>query len=232
MGIHTKGRLFAAALLAVVASAFAASAAQAVTYTAAASTGAAYVPATSNNLFPALTDDAVVTLSTNNPNPSRVLPFKVKAYGTTYSAITVSSNGNIQFGGPTSTEYNNAALPTTSLPRSLSVYWDDLIIDPATGGVLTKVIGKKPNRQFVISWRAYERNVPTNHIRAEAIFSEANAKITTIYAADPNFSGVSNGDSATVGMQMRTPNFNNRTQYEFDTAGSIFPGLKLVYTPH
>jgi hypothetical protein len=40
------------------------------------------------------------------------------------------------------------------------------------------------------------------------------------------------GASATVGIQMRSPTFGNRTQYEFNNAASIFPGLKLVYTPH
>jgi hypothetical protein len=232
MARRTKTRVLIAVVLALAASAVAASAAQAVSYTIAASAGAAYVPGTSNNLFPTYTDDAVVRLSTTNPNPARVLPFRVKAYGTTYSSIAVSSNGNIQFGTPTSTAYTNVALPTTTLPRSLCVYWDDLIIDPNnSGGVLTKIKGTKPNRQFIISWRAYAIG-SADHIRAEVIFNEANAKLTTIYAADPNFPGELDGASATVGIQMRSPTFSNRTQYEFNNAASIFPGLKLVYTPH
>jgi hypothetical protein len=99
------------------------------------------------------------------------LPFNFQLYGTTYTAVNVSSNGRLDFvnanepGG-----FLTGCLPsqpngTTGLPYDNTIFaaWQDLRTDPAPGcanfpggvcGVFTSVTGTSPNRIFNIEWRA------------------------------------------------------------------------------
>jgi hypothetical protein len=79
------------------------------------------------------------------------LPFTFNFYGADYTNITVSSNGNIQFGG-TSAAYFNDAIPTAAVPNNGAyVFWDDL--NPFTqGDVYFQAGGVSPNQTMTIEW--------------------------------------------------------------------------------
>src|SRR5439155_6542812 len=53
------------------------------------------------------------------------LPFPFTVYGTPYSSVNASSNGNLQFTTANVT-YSNVALPAAGFGRALFPYWDDL----------------------------------------------------------------------------------------------------------
>jgi hypothetical protein len=125
-------------------------------------------------------------------------PFPLKFYGTGYSTIGVSSNGNIQFGAATPFDaYFNACLPSADFVEPvLMPYWDDLTTTPKTAGygVFTKVTGTAPARQFIVEWKAAFVSGGAA-LDFEAIFSEASSTITFVYGAGTW------GQASTVGVQ-------------------------------
>ncbi|MEO0194850.1 MAG: hypothetical protein ABIL88_01135 [candidate division WOR-3 bacterium] len=66
-------------------------------------------------------DDATWTIT---------LPFAFDFYGSSYTTITVSSNGWIGMGtGYPSSYFSNSSIPNTSAPNNIiAVMWDDLVI--------------------------------------------------------------------------------------------------------
>ena len=70
-------------------------------------------------------DDGVTTIT---------LPFGYNLYGTNYTTINLSSNGNAQF-TTSDTAYSNVCLPWASHNSTILPYWDDLNTDatPAVG---------------------------------------------------------------------------------------------------
>ena len=97
-------------------------------------------------------DDLVTTVA---------LPFTYSLYGTNYTSINVSSNGNAQF-TTTDTAFTNVCpLPWTTHNSTIFPYWDDQRTDAQTAarvpggvcGIFTSVSGTAPNRIFNIEWR-------------------------------------------------------------------------------
>jgi N-acetylneuraminic acid mutarotase len=90
-----------------------------------------------------------------DPDDSSVpvmLPFPFSFYGATYNLIHVSTNGFGNFLGPDAT-FTNACIPSPGAPNGfVAPLWDDLLVSPP-GGVFTGLVGKEPNRQFIIEWR-------------------------------------------------------------------------------
>jgi hypothetical protein len=89
------------------------------------------------------------------------LPFSYTLYGTTFTSINLSSNGNAQF---TTTAANpvNVCLPWSGHNATIFPYWGDLRTDAQPGcsgfpggtcGIYTSVSGGAPNRIFNIEWR-------------------------------------------------------------------------------
>ena len=86
------------------------------------------------------------------------LPFSVEFYGTNYSSLRASSNGNVQFTGNTNT-FSNFCLPAATVGDAIFPYWDNLLTDQAGDGIFTSTTGIAPNRAFNIEWDACVRQV-------------------------------------------------------------------------
>jgi hypothetical protein len=130
------------------------------------------------------------------------LPFPFNFYGRTYEAVTISSNGNLQFTSNDAVPFNecfNEAV-VDGLGDLIAPYWDDL--DLTLEGTLdTEVVGEAPNRIFVVEWD----DVPyfgdaESKVTFEVQLFEANDNILFLYQ-DVGQGQSANGRSATVGIQ-------------------------------
>ena len=161
-------------------------------------------------------DDGVVAIS---------LPFAMSVYGTSYSNVNVSSNGNLQFDS-TSSSFSNTALPASGFGRTLFPFWDDqYTVDTANGqGVFTAVTGTAPNRQFVIEFRTQfccAGGPPVNDY--EVVLNETSNEIDYIYGA------LGSDTSATVGVQ--STGTGPAEQFSFNTTGTDPPGPRSSTCP-
>jgi hypothetical protein len=163
-------------------------------------------------------DEQTVTVS---------LPFSVTFFGTAYTSIKVSSNGNAHF-GTASTAYSNVAIPNTGNPNAMiAVFWDDL--NPSAGGaVYTTTSGTSPNRTFVIEWRNVAHySGTTNGGTFEIQIDESSAAKNHIWLLyqDTTFSSSSwsNGASATSGIENAAGSAGNPYSYNTTvlTAGRV-----------
>ena len=166
-------------------------------------------------------DDATVPIT---------LPFTAAFYGQNFTAANLGTNGNIQFGGA-STSFANVCLPTTALSNALLPFWDDLDMTTAVTttfatGIYTSLTGTAPSRQFNIEWRACLYDTGTcnrGSANFEIRFYEDSQTISTIYGASGD-----NGAGATVGVQQGTG--TRFTQFSCNTA--VLPnGVRVDYLP-
>jgi hypothetical protein len=149
------------------------------------------------------------------------LPFAYPLYGQSYTNVTVSSNGNLQFTGSNATP-KNVCLPAYGFSQSIFPQWQDLRTDGASNGVFTSTSGVAPTRIFNIEWRAvyYSGGVSTDQVNFEVRLYENQERFDIIYG---NLNG--NGDGATVGVQNNT---NNVSQFECSN-GVLTNGLQLTF---
>ncbi len=152
----------------------------------------AYIDATTDTGLYA--DDGVITLS---------LPFAFTFYGTTYTSLTVGSNGTVQLGDAGVAEYANGCLddgPIAAMGDLIAPYWDDLTLTYA-GFLETAVVGEVPNRIFVIEWDKVPRfngDLDDGLTFAVQLFEGSN-DIVFLYQEVAVDTG--RGSSATVGLQ-------------------------------
>ncbi|MGH3662604.1 MAG: carboxypeptidase regulatory-like domain-containing protein, partial [Micromonosporaceae bacterium] len=151
------------------------------------------------------------------------LPFKAPLYGEGYRNATVSTNGWISFIQTTSSAAFNREIPDTGTPNAvLYPFWDDLFMD-AESGVYTRVIGEKPNRQFLVEWRNItfysDRNT---RLSFTATISEAGV-VTYRYSGIDTARDA--GESATVGIEDAAGVV--AFQYSFDDAAMHNGGIAL-----
>ncbi|MGO9611278.1 MAG: LamG-like jellyroll fold domain-containing protein [Verrucomicrobiia bacterium] len=153
------------------------------------------------------------------------LPFAYPLYGLTYTNVTLSSNGNLQFTGSNDTP-KNVCVPAYGFDQSIFPLWQDLrtdgTVNGASNGVFTSTSGVTPNRIFNIEFRAvyYGGGVSTSTVNFEVRLYENQQRFDIIYG---NLNG--NGDIATVGVQNDTNNF---TQFEC-SSGVLADGLQLTF---
>jgi hypothetical protein len=178
------------------------------------------------NLVPTTgsTDDVLFRLGTTRTGAAH-MPFSVRVYGTLYRQMTVSSNGNIQFGvccTGGNAEYVNGALPTSTFSKPmLAVFWDDLYFTPSDTshffgeGIFTKVSGRSPNRKFIISWQGHAYSDESYFVLAQAVFTEGSQTIKFRYGASDQ-QGLNN-PSETIGTQ--------------GTGGVIAPATQVAFNP-
>ena len=101
----------------------------------------------------ALGDDAAASVS---------LPFSFPFYGSSYTSVSVCSNGFLVFGG-SDTAYGETLEAHFDLPR-ISVLWDDL--NPSVGGIVTsKVVGDS----VAITWNGVAEYGTTNSNTFQAV---------------------------------------------------------------
>ncbi len=143
-------------------------------------------------------DDGVVTTT---------IPFAFNYYGTNYTSVHVSTNGNIHFGSPNDywPQRSNQCLPSTSIyvPQGMvAPLWFDFVVPlvtSGTGGVYFGTQGVPPNQQFVVEWRdVYDYQSSATRASFEVVLSQ-NGDMTFQYRT-LNGPGVY-GSRAVVGIQ-------------------------------
>ena len=150
----------------------------------------AYIDA--NRSLQLFDDDATV---------STPLPFPFTFYGESYQQVTVSSNGNFQFGTANSSPSNRCLddVAPRRVGEMVAVYWDDL--DPSVGGdVEVAVVGELPNRIFVIEWDDVPYFNREEQVTVEAQLFEGSNDIILLYQ-QVSAGNAGNGSSATIGLQ-------------------------------
>jgi subtilisin family serine protease len=152
----------------------------------------------------AVTGGTRLGLTGDDVSTGVALPFSVNLFGAPHSSLTVSSNGVVGFAGRSLTEYNNAPIPSASLPNDIvAAYWDDLVI-PTAGGVWTRTIGTAPTREFVVSWvnmKYYGQGI-SGGITFQLVFSEANGGVRMQYLDTTiGYSMSDAGASASAGIE-------------------------------
>jgi hypothetical protein len=160
-------------------------------YTCASGAAYAYIDATNDTRL--YEDDGVISLP---------LPFPFIFYGTTYTAVTASSNGNLQFGNDNAA-YANVCLdmaPAAGMGDLISPYWDDLDLR-YFGYLETELVGEPPNRIFVVEWDAIPRYGNDEDVVTFAVqLFEGSDDIVFLYENASMLEGY-NGRSATIGLQ-------------------------------
>jgi hypothetical protein len=138
------------------------------------------------------------------------LPFPFMFYGTSYSQVSVSSNGTLQF-VTSNPGYSNTGLPNADFNQAIFPYWDDLRTDGAGHGVFVKTEGTSPNQRFVIEWRTNYYGSPDEAF-FEVQLEETTDDIYVVYGPTRD-----NGASATAGIQQAYGE-TNFLQYSYNQA--------------
>lgn len=107
---------------------------------------------------PAATSVTPIAFSASDDGDAVVaLPFPVEIFGTTYTSVSVGTNGYVVFGGGRATRASNAAIGSLTSPdRLIAVWWDDLILPAASGYADLGVAGAPPHRVALIEVRDLE----------------------------------------------------------------------------
>src|SRR4030095_16850229 len=158
-------------------------------------------------------DDTVTTIA---------LPFSYTLYGTIFTSVNLSSNGNAQF-LTTDTTFTNVCLPWSTHNYTIYPYWDDLYLVNAGFGIFTSISGSAPNRIFNIEWRA-QYFPGSGSANVELRLYEGQTRFDVIYGT------VTNGNtSATAGVQKNDTAFD---QYFCNGAGQpATGGQSYILTP-
>lgn len=160
-------------------------------YTCESGTGFAYIDATNDTRL--YQDDGVITLE---------LPFPFVFYGTTYTAVQASSNGNLQFGSANPSP-ENACLdggPVAGMGDMIAPFWMDLDLR-FSGFLETTVVGEAPERIFVVEWDDVpRRDDDGDRVTFQVQLFEGTHDILFLYEDVTLFAG-NNGSAATIGLQ-------------------------------
>lgn len=161
-------------------------------YTCEGAEGYAYIDATADTEL--YLDDGIITLE---------LPFPFTFYGTTYTEVNASVNGNLQF-STDNPQFRPSCLdggPAAGMGDLIAPYWTDL--DLRTVGFLeTATVGNAPQRIFVVEWDAIPRfgDDPQETVTFEVQLFEGSNDIVFLYEDTTSPTG-NNGSSALVGIQ-------------------------------
>lgn len=160
-------------------------------YTCDSGTAFAYIDATTDTRL--YSDDGVTSLE---------LPFPFTFYGTTYTELQASSNGNLQFGSGNA-YFGNSCMnegPVRNMGDMIAPFWDDL--DLTSFGFLEyDVVGEAPERIFVLEWDNIPRfGEPDDRVTFAVQLFEGSQDILFLYEDVTMLEG-NNGSSATIGIQ-------------------------------
>lgn len=162
----------------------------------------------------------------NDCTTALALPFTYSLFDIAYTAVRVSSNGNIQFSG-SNTSGANTALPNSFFGPTIFGFWDDLRTDNGQGactgqcGIFTSISGVGPNQIFNIEWVTNYAAAPGHTAVFEVRLYQGIQKFDVIFGSTADL-----GASATSGLQ----NFDGSkvVQYSFNN-GILTSGLVVSY---
>src|SRR6476661_1681790 len=224
--------------------------AQVSAYTFAQSTGNTYTPITGGTV--AATATAGSQFSLDNTNFSATIPFGFVFNGTSYTSVSISSNGYVTFGSTTSSTTNYTPIAaSTGFAGAIAVFARDLVGD-ATAGNLGEIryetLGSTGSRTFVVQYKNFKRYISgtqADNLNFQIRLSEGTNAIVLAYG-----SNTASTTAGTVQVGLRgasNSDYNDRTSatsWTATTAGSsnaatvatsstIIPpsGLNFTYTP-
>jgi hypothetical protein len=162
----------------------------------------------------------------DNCTTALALPFTYSLFDIAYTAIRVSSNGNIQFSG-SNTSGANTALPNSSFGPTIFGFWDNLRTDNGQGactgqcGIFTSISGAGPNEIFNIEWVTNYALAPGSTAVFEVRLFQGIQKFQIIFGSTADM-----GLTATSGLQ----NYDGSkfVQYSFDQ-NILTSGLVVTY---
>ena len=164
--------------------------------------------------------DGTQVLSTNDTTVGIQLPFSFTFYGQQHDSLFIDYNGFVSFKRLTTSNGNNANIPSFGDPDSMiAVFWDNLQNTNTNKGVFVRVVGNSPNRKLVIQWDYEWGLLGTSLMNIELVLYETSNLIKLQYN---NVSGLS-GSSETIGIeadgsdgiQYSGPSINNSTAILF-----------------
>ncbi|HYB98036.1 MAG TPA: hypothetical protein VEC57_02770 [Candidatus Limnocylindrales bacterium] len=142
------------------------------------------------------------TLSGDDATATPTLPFSVNIEGTSYSTMTISTNGWIEFGGNTSgdSDPTNNCLPSSVHTNPLlAVYWDDM--RTVNQNIRYGVTGTSPNRVYVVDFVLDDVDASddgADDVEAQVQIHERSSMISVRYRLAQH---LTNGQGATIGFQ-------------------------------
>ncbi|RLI32467.1 hypothetical protein DRO66_11315, partial [Candidatus Bathyarchaeota archaeon] len=150
--------------------------------------------------------------------------FTFDFYGNSYTDLYFNTNGLITFGSGTGST-GNTAIPSASLPDNfIAPFWDDLAVGPGynSGSIYYETQGISPNRQFIVEWCNITTLGGAGPMSFEVLLNE-----TGEMWAQYNTVGSATSGSATVGIE--NSGGSDGLQYSFNTLGTIFDNLAIMF---
>lgn len=153
--------------------------------------------------------------------------FSFTFYGVAYTDVNINTNGQLTFGG-TSSSFSNVCINTTTTHK-ISAYWDDLLATAGTPGVCTNgnIYRKLVSPGlFVVEWYKLDPfSGPAGLTSVQArLYSDGTIKIV-FHETDFTHSSI----SATVGIETTGP---NGLQYSCNVAGiTAGRSIRFFFTP-
>ncbi len=188
-------------------------------YTCESGSGFAYIDATNDTFL--YQDDGIISLD---------LPFPFIFYGTTYTEIQVSSNGNLQFNNGNPQFFNECMADgaVVNMGDMIAPYWDDLDLR-FLGFLEYEIVGSTPDRIFVIEWDDVPRFGDTNddQVTFEVQLFEKSNDIVFLYQDVTTLDGY-NGSSATIGLQSEAQG----VALQYGCYQPVVANATGIYIPH
>jgi len=167
------------------------------------------------------------------------LPFSISFYGTSYSSVTVSSNGYINFNPADNAAIyneNTYCVPYATLTGAVMFPgWTDGYTTNAGFGIFTGTTGVAPNRTFNIEWRT--QYYPGNGSAGfEVALHEGQPGFDFIYGTATNgynssIGCQSPGNTASTAVQCTQPLPAAGTVLHFDCPTTFPPSCNLSTNP-
>jgi hypothetical protein len=187
-----------------------------------------------------------VLSNTDDTSSTQNIGFTFGFYGTNYTAVSISSNGILTFGGAANNAYANVNFTTTATSGNgptIAGFYDDLDFrtsnDANADGVYIQTIGTTVgSRTFIVQW-----NKASHYPQAGVTFSGEVTFEVILYEGSNNFmlsysdatwsgaTGYDYGASATVGIRDTSGQTNGRRlQWSFNSA-SLSNSYSILFTP-
>lgn len=189
----------------------------------------AYTFTQSTGTFTTLTGGTVLETATTNTGATSLynvsypvtMPFSFNYNGSTYSSLTVSSNGYVTFGGTDPSTGSTPISGTSDWDGSISAWGRSLnsmfSINNTTGDIRWETIGTAPNREIVIQWTNFRPSYSTSTTSVYSFsfqirLKETSNQIITTYNSGSFLIGsTAVASTAQIGLRGKTIiDFNNR----------------------
>ncbi|WRT63644.1 uncharacterized protein IL334_000567 [Kwoniella shivajii] len=173
---------------------------------------------------PKMDHPTIIFSDTDDASVKKEVSFDIKIFDKMSSTLYISSNGVLSFKKGTSDGYNTA-LPThaNDFPSySVMPFWDDLYYS----GYQDHVTFQTDAHSFQVKYQARSHS-ESGYIDVHIYYITSKPGVFYLYYGSDT---TLDGDSATVGAQGGSvKNGNSKyVSYDYDTAKTITPGLKLV----